>query len=80
VLQDPLINRGTAVTACERVELGLPGRLPAAVATSQQQANRAYVLLVVLALTAVPAARTSGTTLSHDPARPDHNNRRETLP
>ena len=45
VLQDPLINRGTAFTASERAQLGLIGRLPAAVTTLDQQADRAYAQL-----------------------------------
>ena len=45
VLQDPLVNRGTAFTASERAQLGLIGRLPAAVSTLEQQANRAYAQL-----------------------------------
>ena len=45
VLQDPLTNRGTAFTASERAQLGLIGRLPAAVSTLEQQANRAYAQL-----------------------------------
>src|SRR5271154_321025 len=42
VLQDPLTNRGTAFTSSERAKLGLIGRLPAAVSTLDQQAERAY--------------------------------------
>ncbi len=45
VLQDSLINRGTAFTAAERAQLGLIGRLPAAVSTLEQQADRAYAQL-----------------------------------
>ena len=45
VLQDSLINRGTAFTASERAQLGLVGRLPAAVSTLEQQADRAYAQL-----------------------------------
>jgi malate dehydrogenase (oxaloacetate-decarboxylating) len=44
-LSDPLRNRGTAFTAAERRELGLVGRLPAAVETLDQQAARAYAQL-----------------------------------
>jgi malate dehydrogenase (oxaloacetate-decarboxylating) len=42
VLEDPLLNRGVAFTREERDELGLTGRLPAAVLTLTEQANRAY--------------------------------------
>ncbi len=45
VFQDALVNRGTAFTASERAQLGLIGRLPAAVSTLEQQANRAYAQL-----------------------------------
>jgi malate dehydrogenase (oxaloacetate-decarboxylating) len=39
---DPVLNRGVAFSAAERETLGLTGRLPAAVLTLDQQANRAY--------------------------------------
>ena len=42
VLRDARSNRGTAYTTAERQELGLTGRLPAAVETLDQQASRAY--------------------------------------
>jgi malate dehydrogenase (oxaloacetate-decarboxylating) len=42
VLDDPILNRGVAFTAAEREALGLTGRLPAAVLTLDQQAQRAY--------------------------------------
>ncbi|MDF3291442.1 NAD-dependent malic enzyme [Streptomyces sp. RB6PN23] len=42
VLLNPLTNRGTAFTAEERERLGVVGRLPDAVLTLDQQAERAY--------------------------------------
>ena len=45
ILKDPLRNRGTAFTLSERADLGLTGRLPAAVETLDQQAARAYTQL-----------------------------------
>jgi malate dehydrogenase (oxaloacetate-decarboxylating) len=42
VLEDPFLNRGMAFTAAERETLGLTGRLPSAVLTLDQQAQRAY--------------------------------------
>ena len=42
VLRDPLRNRGTAFTDEERRELGLTGRLPAAVESLDEQAVRCY--------------------------------------
>jgi malate dehydrogenase (oxaloacetate-decarboxylating) len=42
VLNDPFLNRGMAFTAAERETLGLTGRLPSAVLTLDQQAERAY--------------------------------------
>ncbi|MEU3518050.1 NAD-dependent malic enzyme [Streptomyces sp. NPDC006654] len=42
VLTDPLRNRGVGFTQAERDELGLTGRLPSAVLTLEQQAQRAY--------------------------------------
>jgi malate dehydrogenase (oxaloacetate-decarboxylating) len=42
VLEDPLRDRGTAFTESERDTLGLTGRLPSAVLTLDQQAQRAY--------------------------------------
>ena len=42
VLEDPMRNRGVAFTAAEREKLGLTGRLPAAVLTLEQQAQRVY--------------------------------------
>ncbi len=45
VLQDPLINRGTAFSLSDRSKHGLIGRLPAAVSTLEQQADRAYAQL-----------------------------------
>jgi malate dehydrogenase (oxaloacetate-decarboxylating) len=41
-LTDPLLNRGVAFTDTEREALGLTGRLPAAVLTLDQQAQRAH--------------------------------------
>jgi malate dehydrogenase (oxaloacetate-decarboxylating) len=45
VLQDSLTNRGTAFIASERARLGLIGRLPPAVSTLDEQADRAYAQL-----------------------------------
>ncbi|MFE4540053.1 NAD-dependent malic enzyme [Streptomyces scopuliridis] len=45
VLQDRNRNRGTAYTLDERAELGITGRLPAAVETLDEQADRAYAQL-----------------------------------
>jgi malate dehydrogenase (oxaloacetate-decarboxylating) len=42
VLEDPIRARGTAFTEAERDALGLTGRLPSAVLTLDQQAQRAY--------------------------------------
>ncbi len=42
VLEDPIQDRGTAFTWEERDALGLTGRLPSAVLTLEQQAQRAY--------------------------------------
>jgi malate dehydrogenase (oxaloacetate-decarboxylating) len=42
VLEDPILDRGTAFTESERDTLGLTGRLPSAVLTLDQQAQRAY--------------------------------------
>ncbi|HEY2507099.1 MAG TPA: NAD-dependent malic enzyme [Streptosporangiaceae bacterium] len=42
VLQDPIRDKGTAFTQAERDALGLTGRLPSAVLTLEQQAQRAY--------------------------------------
>src|SRR5271156_2835821 len=42
VLSDPLSNHGAAFTEAEREALGLTGRLPAAVLTLDQQAQRFY--------------------------------------
>jgi malate dehydrogenase (oxaloacetate-decarboxylating) len=42
VLDDPIHDRGTAFTRQERESLGLTGRLPSAVLTLDQQAQRAY--------------------------------------
>jgi malate dehydrogenase (oxaloacetate-decarboxylating) len=42
VLQDPTRDKGTAFTRAERDALGLTGRLPSAVLTLDQQAQRAY--------------------------------------
>lgn len=42
ILKNPLTNKGTAFTQEERRKYGLIGRLPAAVETLEQQANRAY--------------------------------------
>jgi malate dehydrogenase (oxaloacetate-decarboxylating) len=45
MLQDPVRNRGVAFSAEERSELGLTGRLPSAVLTLDEQAQRAYIQL-----------------------------------
>jgi malate dehydrogenase (oxaloacetate-decarboxylating) len=45
VLQDRSRNRGTAFTLEQRAELGITGRLPAAVETLDQQTARAYAQL-----------------------------------
>jgi malate dehydrogenase (oxaloacetate-decarboxylating) len=42
VLDDPMRNHGVAFTRPEREALGLTGRLPSAVLTLDQQAQRAY--------------------------------------
>jgi malate dehydrogenase (oxaloacetate-decarboxylating) len=42
VLEDPMLDKGTAFTQSERDTLGLTGRLPSAVLTLDQQAQRAY--------------------------------------
>jgi malate dehydrogenase (oxaloacetate-decarboxylating) len=42
VLEDPILDKGTAFTESERDSLGLTGRLPSAVLTLDQQAQRAY--------------------------------------
>jgi len=42
IMTDPMTNKGTAFTHAERAELGLTGRLPAAVETLDEQATRAY--------------------------------------
>lgn len=42
VLQDPLLNKGTAFTPAERTELGLDGLMPPVVETLDDQARRAY--------------------------------------
>jgi len=42
VLDDPMRNRGVAFSLAEREPLGLTGRLPAAVLTLEEQAERAY--------------------------------------
>jgi malate dehydrogenase (oxaloacetate-decarboxylating) len=42
VLEDPILDKGTAFTESERDILGLTGRLPSAVLTLDQQAQRAY--------------------------------------
>jgi malate dehydrogenase (oxaloacetate-decarboxylating) len=45
VMLDPMTNRGTAFTEQERERFGLAGRLPDAVLTLDQQAQRAYAQL-----------------------------------
>ena len=47
VLADPLRNHGVAFTQAEREALGLTGRLPSAVLTLDQQAQRVYRQLAV---------------------------------
>jgi malate dehydrogenase (oxaloacetate-decarboxylating) len=42
ILADPLRNRGAAFTEAQRRAVGLTGRLPSAVLTLDQQAERAY--------------------------------------
>ena len=41
-MTNPITNRGTAFTRAERLEHGMIGRLPAAVETLEQQAQRCY--------------------------------------
>jgi malate dehydrogenase (oxaloacetate-decarboxylating) len=43
LLNDPMLNRGTAFTKEERKQLSLVGLLPSAVSTLDEQAKRAYV-------------------------------------
>ncbi|PZG17582.1 NAD-dependent malic enzyme [Nonomuraea aridisoli] len=43
VLQEPLLNKGTAFSPQERAELGLEGLLPAAVETLEEQTRRMYL-------------------------------------
>ncbi|MFF4623790.1 NAD-dependent malic enzyme [Nonomuraea jabiensis] len=45
ILQDRYRNRGTAFTLAQRAQLGIVGRLPAAVETLDEQAARAYAQL-----------------------------------
>ena len=45
LLEDPLLNKGTAFSAAERDELGLDGLVPPVVETLEQQAVRAYAAL-----------------------------------
>jgi malate dehydrogenase (oxaloacetate-decarboxylating) len=45
ILNDPVRNRGVAFSAEERDELGLTGRLPPAVLTLGEQAERAFIQL-----------------------------------
>ncbi|MGA2928123.1 MAG: NAD-dependent malic enzyme, partial [Solirubrobacteraceae bacterium] len=42
VLEDPLMNKGTAFSEEERSELGLRGLLPAVIETLEQQVQRRY--------------------------------------
>jgi len=42
LLLDPLINKGTAFTADERMRLGLDGLVPPAICTIDQQLARVY--------------------------------------
>jgi len=46
VLEDPILDKGTAFSESERDALGLTGRLPSAVLTLDQQARRAYQQLL----------------------------------
>jgi malate dehydrogenase (oxaloacetate-decarboxylating) len=48
ILADGFRNRGVAFSAAERAELGLTGRLPAAVLTLEEQAERAYRQLLAM--------------------------------
>ncbi len=48
ILEDPARNRGVAFSVKEREELGLTGRLPSAVLTLGEQAERAYAQLLSL--------------------------------
>jgi hypothetical protein len=45
ILKDPVRNRGVAFSVEERAALGLTGRLPSAVLTLDEQAERAYIQL-----------------------------------
>lgn len=47
VLDNPLLNKGTAFTPAEREELGLDGLLPVTVETLEEQARRAYAQYLV---------------------------------
>jgi malate dehydrogenase (oxaloacetate-decarboxylating) len=42
VLQDPLLNKGTAFTRAERTELGLDGLVPPVIETLDEQVRRVY--------------------------------------
>jgi len=68
ILADPLRNRGAAFTEAQRRALGLTGRLPSAVLTLDQQAERAYQQLQAQGgdlATRKPPDRRSSVTCGH---------------
>lgn len=70
VLNDPLRNHGAAFTEAEREALGLTGRLPAAVLTLEQQAQRSYVAARLHVAAAAQAAPGYGRTRARLDQRP----------